>query len=341
MRKMFAVVLLSACAGLVPGLARAQQTITLKVADILPATHYIARDAIGFWMDEMTRQGAGRIKFEYYPAEQLGKARDMFTLLRSGAVDMAYIAPGYMSEKFPLSGVAELPRMSTTACDGSAAYWSMVHGGLLEKREFTPNGLVPLIGIMLAPSQLQGRGTPHSPTTDLTGMKVRGTGSALELTIRTLGGVPIQLPGPDIRQALERGTIDAIIGPSPSAVTYDHVPFLSYVTTNANLTGFGTTYAMSATRWKTLPADLQKLMLSVSAATITHFCAAEDKLEADDLRFMESKNVKPITLTPAEEKQLDAKLAPIRERWAASMKDRGLPGQEAIDAFLAALPQGR
>jgi TRAP-type C4-dicarboxylate transport system substrate-binding protein len=340
MRKVL-IGLLSGVASFVPELATAQPVITLKVADILPATHYISRDAIAFWMDEVTKASDGRVKFEYYPAEQLGKARDMFTLLRSGAVDMAYIAPSYIPEKFPLSGVAELPRMSNNACDGSEAYWSMMHGGLLEKREFTPQGLVPLIGIMLAPSQLQGRGTPHVPATDLTGLKVRGGGSAVELTIRTLGGVPIQLPGPDIRQALERGTIDAIVGPSPSAVQYDHVPFLNYVTTNANLTGFGTTYAMSATRWKTLAPDIQALMLKASASAVTHFCQAEEKLETESFKLMESKNVKPITLDPDQVKQLDAQLLPIRQKWVAKINERGLPGDEAIAAFTTAVQKAQ
>jgi TRAP-type C4-dicarboxylate transport system substrate-binding protein len=325
----------AACVVALPLAAHAQAPITIKIADILPPGHYIAKDAIAYWMDEVKKAAPNRITFEYYPAEQLGKARDMYTLVKSGAVDMAYIAPAYMPEKFPLAGVAELPRMATTACDGSKAYWAMVHGGLLEKREFAPQGFVPLIGIMLAPSQLQGRGTPHVPPTDLTGLKIRGGGSAVELTIRSLGGVPIQLPGPDIRQALERGTIDAIVGPSPSAVQYDHVPFLTYVTTNANLTGFGTTYAMSSTRWKTIPADLQAVMLKVSAATVTHFCEAEDKLEADSFKIMESKNVKPIALLPDQLAKLDAQLGPVREKWASAMEERHLPGKAALAEVLA------
>ena len=329
------IMVLTAMAVLVPLAARAQAPITIKVADILPPSHYIAKEAIGYWMEEVKKAAPDRVKFEYYPAEQLGKARDMYTLVKSGAVDMAYIAPSYMPEKFPLAGVAELPRMSNTACEGSKAYWSMVHGGLLEKREFAPQGFVPLVGIMLASSQLQGRGTPHTPATDLTGLKIRGGGSAVELTIRSLGGVPIQLPGPDIRQALERGTIDAIIGPSPSAVQYDHVPFLTYVTTNANLTGFGATYAMSAARWKAIPADLQAVMLKASAATVTHFCEAEDRLEADSFKLMESKNVKPITLTLDQLAQLDAVLGPVRDRWATSMEERHLPGKAALAEFIA------
>jgi TRAP-type C4-dicarboxylate transport system substrate-binding protein len=259
----------------------------------------------------------------------------MLTLLRSGAVDMAYIAPGYIPEKFPLSGVAELPRMVASSCAGTKSYWPMLNGGLLDKREFAPNGIVPIMGFMSAPSQLQARGVPHVPATDLQGLKVRGTGSAMELTIRSLGGVPIQIPGPDIRQALERGTIDAVIGLSPSAITYDHVQFLSYVTTNANLSAPGLTYSIGVARWRSLPADVKELIRSVSEEAVTHFCAADDRLEAEALKEMQKRGITAVTLSDTEQKQLDKQIAAVRLRWVESMNERGLPGQEALDAFTA------
>src|SRR5690606_39494548 len=53
----------------------------------------------------------GRIEFQYFPAEQLGKAKDLLTLVQSGAADIVDISPSYISDKFALSSVAELPAM--------------------------------------------------------------------------------------------------------------------------------------------------------------------------------------------------------------------------------------
>lgn len=318
---------------LLPGLAAAQGTITLKVADILPAGHYIARESIGFWMAEMTKRVGGRVKFEYYPAEQLGKARDMYTLLRSGAVDIAYVAPGYIPEKFPLSGAPELPRMISSSCGGTKPYWALTHGGLLDRKEFAPSGIKPLISFMSAPSQLEGRGKPHDPVTDLHGLKVRGTGSAMDVTIRTLGGVPIQVAGPEIRQALERGTVDAVIGLSPSAVTYDHVAFLDYTTTNADLSAPGLTYSISATRWASLPPDLQATMLDVAASAARNFCEAADRLEQQARDEMQRRGMALVTLSPEQVRALDTEAEAVRAEWVGAMARRGLAGQGAIDAF--------
>jgi TRAP-type C4-dicarboxylate transport system substrate-binding protein len=62
-----------------------------------------------FFMDRATALSNGRIKFEWYPAEQLGKAKDLLALVQTGVADMADVVPGYVPDKLPLSGVAELP----------------------------------------------------------------------------------------------------------------------------------------------------------------------------------------------------------------------------------------
>jgi len=49
------------------------------------------------------------VAFEYFGAEQLGKARDLLSLTVSGAVDVGYVAPSLVPEKMPLAEVAMLP----------------------------------------------------------------------------------------------------------------------------------------------------------------------------------------------------------------------------------------
>jgi hypothetical protein len=39
----------------------------------------------------------------------LGKAKDLLALTQAGVIDIAYVAPGFVSDKMPLSVVAELP----------------------------------------------------------------------------------------------------------------------------------------------------------------------------------------------------------------------------------------
>ncbi len=108
------------------------QTVTLRVADSLPVGHYAVEQGIKPWMDEVTKASGGAVAFQHFPAEQLGKAKDLLALTRSGVADIGYVRPAYVSEKMPLSAVVELPGAYTSACAATAAYWRLAReGGLL------------------------------------------------------------------------------------------------------------------------------------------------------------------------------------------------------------------
>src|SRR3546814_3858912 len=62
--------------------AMAQQK--LRVADSLPVGHFFAESGTKFWMAEVKRLTGGKVDFEYFPSEQLGKAKDMLTLTQTG-----------------------------------------------------------------------------------------------------------------------------------------------------------------------------------------------------------------------------------------------------------------
>ena len=67
------------------------QTVTLRVADSFPVGHFIPKGATLPFMDEVTKRSGGRVKFEYFPAQQLGKAADLLNLTQSGVADIGYV----------------------------------------------------------------------------------------------------------------------------------------------------------------------------------------------------------------------------------------------------------
>src|SRR5690606_34652759 len=115
----------------------------------------------------------GKVAFQYYPTEQLGKAKDLLSLTVSGVADIAYVAPGFVSDKMPLSAVGELPlpTHSPSACPVTMAYWKIAKpGGLLDQKEFAPNGVRLLFSIVLPPYQLVTT-SRFSRVSDISGMK--------------------------------------------------------------------------------------------------------------------------------------------------------------------------
>jgi TRAP-type C4-dicarboxylate transport system substrate-binding protein len=70
---------------LLAGMASSQdKKIVLRVADHLPPNHFVMDPMVKYWMNAVIKGAGGAVEFEYYPAEQLGKAKDMLSLALSG-----------------------------------------------------------------------------------------------------------------------------------------------------------------------------------------------------------------------------------------------------------------
>src|SRR3546814_15988729 len=67
-----------------------------RVADSLPVGHFFAESGTKFWMAEVKRLTGGKVDFEYFPSEQLGKAKDMLPLTQTGVADVGYVVPSYV-----------------------------------------------------------------------------------------------------------------------------------------------------------------------------------------------------------------------------------------------------
>ncbi len=318
----------------------ASAQVTLKLADSFPTSHYISVHAAKKFMDEATRNANGALKFEYYPTEQLGKAKDFLQLTTAGVMDIAYIVPSYVSEKMPLSAVGELPGMFATACQGSAAYWALSRDGILYDREFRPNGVKPLMAFAISPYQVSTRGAPLAKFDDLKGLKIRAAGGAFDLTLRTLGAVPIRLAAPDVRESLLRGTIDGTVGPAGSMKPYDLLTVVKNTTVGASFGGLVATYSISLKKWQGLSPEIQKALADAGEATIKSFCKVSDDQEEEAVKEFEAAGGKAWRLNDGERADLARRLEPVTGDWAKRLDDRKLPGTDVLKAFQAAAKQG-
>ena len=114
--------------------AVAAQDITLRLADSLPVGHYMTTGVAEPLMNGTKDMTGGKVAFEHFPAQQLGKAKDMLSLVQSGVADIAYVGASYTADKLPLSSVGELPEAFTNSCEGTLAFWEIAKpGGALDQ----------------------------------------------------------------------------------------------------------------------------------------------------------------------------------------------------------------
>lgn len=316
--------------------APASAQTTFRVGDSFPTGHYIAENTIKPFMAEVEKRSNGQAKFEYFPAQQLGKAKDLMALALSGVADIAYVAPSFVTDKLPLSVVAELPEAFDASCPGTRAYWKLVkEGGLLDQVEIKPAGLKILFTLVLDPYQifLTKAHDQIAGLDSFTGKKVRTSGGAKEIALRKIGAVPVQIPTPEVREAASRGTIDGFLFPVSSIMPYDLAPHTGSATSGENFGSFVASFAMSRKKWDALPADLRKIMDEVGEEIVEAGCKNAEETTRVDRAKIEAAGVKFVTLPKAEHDKIAASMSEVGKEWAAELDKRGKKGTEVLTAF--------
>ncbi len=310
------------------------QTVKLRVADSFPIGHFIPEYATKFWMSEVQRLTNKGIEFEYYPAEQLGKAKDMLSLVQSGVADVSYVSPAYISDKLPLSGVVELPGSHPSSCSGTRAFWAIAKdGGVLARREFGPLGVRVLFAVMFPPNQIVLAKPKFESLKTLEGQKIRTSGGAKDQILRKLGAVPIQMPAPEIHEAMSRGTIDGLMIPVASLPPYDLDKLSKVATVGENFGAFIVTYTMSETRWQQLSPAHKKAISDAGEAATARACQLMDNDDIKNYENLRKQGVTLVKLTGADKQLITSISAGVAQEWADQMDKRGRPGTEILRAF--------
>lgn len=207
------VAALGACLTLgvaLPGSAAAQQPVILKFHSFMPPQSNVWKDMHSAWMDKVEQDSGGRIKFERYPAMQLGGTpAQLYEQVKDGIADVVWTLPGNTPGRFPRVEAFELPFMMTNAEATSRALWAYVQ--TYAKDEFKD---VRLIALQVhGPGLFHSRDKPIKSITDLKGMKVRGPTRQVTKLLSALGATPVGMPLPGIPDALSKGVIDAAVIP--------------------------------------------------------------------------------------------------------------------------------
>ena len=333
--KIFAAgALVVACLGFQPAVAQ-DKKLVLRVADQFPVGHFLPRYGIKPWMERVTKATNGEVQFEYYPAEQLGKAKDLLSLVQSGVADIVLFAPSYASDKMPLTAVIELPGLFTSSCQGTLAYTKLAkEGGILAQREYAANGVRILFPVAYPPYQLASAKRKIESPKDMEGMKLRVLGGAMELAVRKLKAVGVKMPSTDAFEAISRGTLDGAVFSYGIIVNYN-LP-VKYVTAGESFGAAAGIFTISENRWKQLPDPVKKAMIEAGEAASLDTCAGMDKEEAEYLEKLKQKGVTVVRWSAADKKEMDAVLASVANEWAVELDKRGKPGSQVLKAVLEA-----
>jgi TRAP-type C4-dicarboxylate transport system substrate-binding protein len=288
-------------------------------------------------MAKVEKESGGRIKFEGYPAMQMGGTPpNLYDQARDGVADITWTLPGNTAGRFPRTEVFELPFMMRDAEGASKATWEFFETVMPD--EFKDTHTLAF--------HTHGPGLLHSKTrliksaSDLRGLKVRGPTRQATKLLGVVGATPVGMPLPQIPDALSKGTIDACALPwevIPSVKVHGLVKFHSEFPANSPAL-YTTTFVMSMNkaRYASLPADLKKVIDDNSGmATSAWMGKVQQDYDPTSRKMALDRGNTVHTMGAAETAEFQKLTSKVDEEWVADMNKRGFDGNKLLETARA------
>ncbi|ASM72273.1 MULTISPECIES: TRAP transporter substrate-binding protein [Roseobacteraceae] len=198
----------AALAIVAPATLFAQDT-TLRLSHWVPEGIAPASKGITPWAKDVEEASEGRIAIQVFPAQQLGKAPDHYDMVKQGIVDFAWVNPGYTAGRFPIYALTEVPFLVDDSVRGAKAIheWYAEFGAPAEMPDVKVCFVHPH-----APGTLHSKDKITAPE-GIKGKNIRPAHATMARFVSLLGGGPVQVPAPEVREALSRGTAEAVTFP--------------------------------------------------------------------------------------------------------------------------------
>ncbi len=320
--------LLTAALGLSAGGALAQE-ITLKVHHFLPPGSNAHANLIAPWCDKIAKDSGNKLKCQIYPAMQLGGTPpQLFDQAKDGVADIVWTLPTYQAGRFTKSEVFELPFLTRNATTASPALWEYVQKNALD--EFKG---VKLIFMHMHDGAVFHFGKVGPKTLEeLKGLKVRAPSRLGGKMIEALGMVPVQMPAPQVPEAISKGVVDGANIPWEVVTPFklqEITKFHIEVPKGANKPGNSIfAFVMNQARYDSLPADLKKVIDANSGLETSKWAGKIfDGPEAPARKIAEERKNTFVTISEAEYARWKKATDLVDDEWMKEAGNKGANGK--------------
>ncbi len=315
----------------------AQQAVTLKFHTFMAPLSNVWLTMHKPWMEKVEKESGGRIKFEAYPAMQLGGTPvQLYDQAKDGVVDVVWTLPGNTAGRFPRVEVFELPFIMNNAEATSKAYWEYVQTVAVD--EFKDTQLLALH--VHGPGMFHSKDKQIKSAADLKGMKLRGPTRQVTKLLAAVGATPVGMPLPAITDALSKGTIDACAIPwevVPSIKVQELTKFHSEFP--ANLPALYTTtfvMAMNKAKYESLAPDLKKIIDANSGmATSAWLGKTQQSNDPIGRKTAVDRGNTIYQFTAAETDAFVKLSSQVDDEWVADMNKRNFDGKKLLETARA------
>jgi TRAP-type transport system periplasmic protein len=308
------------------------QSIKLTYANFPPATTFPCVQ-MERWAQEVEKRTNGKVKVQTFPGGTLLAAKNMIDGVISGVADIGCFSPSYQPGRFPVSEAVDLPFSFPNAKVASLAYLDLVH-------KYNPKELDKVKVITLftcSPANLMTK-TPVRTLADMKGMELRVAGTGVDV-VKALGGVPVAMPQSETPDAIQKGIVKGMVTSMEVLKDMSFAEYCRWATTlNTHVVSFGV--VMNLSRWKALPADVQKVITDMEREQSLWTASYADDHVTDALAWSQKTyDHKVLTLPADDQARVKKVMEPLIDEYVRKTAAQGLPGADIVKdlrAFAAA-----
>ena len=309
------------------------QEVVLKVEHFVGPNATAHVQLLGPWCDKIGKESGGKLKCQIYPAMQLGGTPpQLFDQARDGVVDVVWTIPTYQAGRFVKSEVFELPFLVKSAETGSPALWEYIQKNSLD--EFKGTKLI--LAHVHDGAQLHFTTKDVKTLEDLKGLKVRAPTRISTKVLTALGSVPVQMPVPQVPEAMAKGVVDGASLPWEivPALKIDEIAKTHTETPPGQATMSNTIFvvAMNQAKYDSLPPELKKVIDANSGIEASRWAGKIwDGTIAPARKLAIEHKATMNVLTPAEYERWKKSTEGVDKDWIGEANAKGANGAALLD----------
>lgn len=305
--------------------AQTSEVIELKVSHFGSPEWLVQKEVLEPWAKKVEELSGGRVKFTFYPSQQLGSAKEQYDLAVKGIADIAASVLGYTPERFPKSSVMDLPFLGESGERASLVFWS-VYKKYLED-EFKDVKVLALF--CHGPGHLHTVNKQIKTLEDLKGLKIRAGNPTVAKILEKLGAEPVICPVTEAQEKIKKGEIEGVCLPWEGFYAFKF--FDCKYHTEANLYTMGFFIVMNKQKYESLPQDIRKIIDETTGEVMSVTAGrAMDEYDLKGKRYAEENGHIIYTLPKAELERWKKLTLPIGDIWIEEMKVKDIPGEEIL-----------
>jgi TRAP-type C4-dicarboxylate transport system substrate-binding protein len=288
--------------------------------------------------DRILKDSDGRVKIDIYPSMSLGGAPpQLFRQAVDGIVDIVWTVNGYTPGLFMRSEVFELPDIF----NGNVAATNLAMRDMFDQYLAEEYKDVHVLWLHVHAGQaIQTVDKLIRKPEEFKDLKIRVPGPTGTDVIKTLGATPVDMPVPDLPQALTTHVVDGALIPWEIAPALKLQDVTKYDIEGKDKWRLGTTtfqVSMNNGTWGKLPDDLKEVFNKATDAD--WWKQVGDIWRKDDdtaLEILKKAGNEYVELTQEETDAFKTALAPVVDHWVADRSGK-IDAKGLVDAAKAAI----